>query len=247
MTAAPPGSILDLCCEGRCDPQSLGLDGDKLLRWLGYGPASPRPAEAVRRDLESALATAMAFIEPRWLWRIVSATADPRVEALRCGDHPRHKLAVGRMVLAQVSRSDAVAVFVVTIGPRLEEASRSGLAEGDPLAAYLLDAIGSAAVEAAADVMERELLATVAPRGWAITNRYSPGYCTWSTRDQHALFALLPNQPAGVTLTDHAVMQPVKSVSGIIGLGPRVQRRPYVCDLCSMEHCPRRLTAARPD
>lgn len=32
--------------------------------------------------------------------------------------------------------------------------------------------------------------------------------------------------------------EPLKSISGIIGLGAEVEYRPYTCDFCAMETCP---------
>ena len=41
----------------------------------------------------------------------------------------------------------------------------------------------------------------------------------------------------GITLTESALMVPMKSVSGIIGVGKTVQRVDYTCDLCGMKDC----------
>jgi hypothetical protein len=32
-------------------------------------------------------------------------------------------------------------------------------------------------------------------------------------------------------------MEPVKSISGIIGIGENVRRRPYTCNLCDLKDC----------
>jgi hypothetical protein len=50
--------------------------------------------------------------------------------------------------------------------------------------------------------------------------------------DQHDLFSLLPEDFCGIRLTESAMMVPVKSVSGIIGIGPGVERVDYQCKNC---------------
>jgi hypothetical protein len=47
-------------------------------------------------------------------------------------------------------------------------------------------------------------------------------------------------RPCGVTLTDSSLMLPIKSVSGVIGVGPDVKKMDYTCGLCSFADCFRR-------
>lgn len=70
-----------------------------------------------------------------------------------------------------------------------------------------------------------------------ITNRFSPGYCHWNVSDQHKLFSLFDEAPRGVTLTDSALMNPVKSISGVIGICENVKYKDYHCRLCKSKDC----------
>ncbi|MRR23192.1 hypothetical protein EG830_09460 [bacterium] len=109
--------------------------------------------------------------------------------------------------------------------------------EGDLLRGYVYDVIGSEVAENAADRMQEELKATSELRGMKITNRFSPGYCGWDVSDQHKLFSFFSNNYCGITLTDSALMNPVKSVSGIIGIGKKLRFRVYPCKRCSDRNC----------
>jgi hypothetical protein len=102
---------------------------------------------------------------------------------------------------------------------------------------FIADAVGSAVAEALADRLHDHIEQTMAPRGWRITNRYSPGYCGWSVAEQHALFALLPAGFCGIALGESALMHPVKSVSGLIGVGAAVKHADYLCDVCTQRDC----------
>jgi hypothetical protein len=73
--------------------------------------------------------------------------------------------------------------------------------------------------------------------GMKITNRYSPGYCGWDVSEQHKLFRLIPDNFCGIRLTESALMDPVKSNSGIIGIGESVKMNPYTCSLCDLKEC----------
>ena len=114
------------------------------------------------------------------------------------------------------------------------------MATGDMLRGYIVDSIGSETVEQVADWLERKLEEKSQLHGWKITNRYSPGYCGWSVAEQHKLFSFLPEKFCGITLTESALMLPIKSLSGIIGLGPLVKREEYQCSICDMKDCFRR-------
>ena len=109
--------------------------------------------------------------------------------------------------------------------------------EGDLLKSYVYDVVGSEIVEAAADLMQDELEKAMAVGGRKITNRFSPGYCGWDVVEQHKLFRLIPGNFCGIRLTPSALMDPVKSVSGFIGIGENVKRLPYTCSFCDMKDC----------
>ena len=108
---------------------------------------------------------------------------------------------------------------------------------GDLLKGYVYDVIGSEVVEAAADMMQEELRKSMAASGKEITNRFSPGYCGWDVAEQHKLFSFFKDNFCGITLTESALMNPVKSVSGLIGIGRNVRFTPYQCKLCEDKNC----------
>ena len=86
--------------------------------------------------------------------------------------------------------------------------------------------------------MEEALQAFIDKTGWKHTNRFSPGYCGWHVSEQQRLFSLFPTaNPCGIRLTDSSLMIPIKSVSGIIGIGKNVRHLDYSCGLCNYSKC----------
>ncbi len=144
---------------------------------------------------------------------------------------------IRKIVFGQIKKSDSVAIFLCTAGQEIGIRSRKAMKERDLLRGYIYDVVGSEIVEAAADLMQNELEKAVISSGKKITNRYSPGYCGWDVAEQHKLFQLIPDNFCGIRLTESALMDPVKSVSGIIGIGENVKHNPYTCSMCDMKDC----------
>ena len=148
-----------------------------------------------------------------------------------------HFFKMEKIITSQIKKSDKVAVFVCTIGPAMEVWSKELFNHGDSILGYIVDTVASAAVESAADYLHDQIGNAAHEERLKITNRYSPGYCNWSVSDQHLLFSLLPKNFCGISLTESALMMPVKSVSGIIGIGRDVKRMKYICDKCAVPDC----------
>ena len=101
----------------------------------------------------------------------------------------------------------------------------------------MADAIASQTVELAIDKVQCHLENELMTFGLKTTNRYSPGYCGWHVSEQQKLFSLLPDSFCDITLTESSLMMPIKSVSGIIGIGPHVKKIDYTCRLCDLKDC----------
>jgi len=131
---------------------------------------------------------------------------------------------------------------VCTIGPALEQRVTELAARGETARALVLDAIGSAAAEGAAESSNALACRMAVPAGLAPRRRRSPGYGRWDVREQRALFAFVAPGEIGVELTESCMMTPRKSVSFIVPLeagaaGSSPARR---CARCGLEDCPYR-------
>ncbi len=144
---------------------------------------------------------------------------------------------IDRMISAHLKKVDTIAIFVCSLGKEYDKWIRSFYDGNDGLNAYIADIIGSETVEAAADWIEEYIRKASEAEGCHITNRLSPGYCNWHVSEQKKLFSLLPESFCGVALTESALMTPIKSVSGIIGIGAETKKLDYQCHICSIDHC----------
>ncbi len=145
----------------------------------------------------------------------------------------------GSTLASHLRGSTHVHLFIVTLGPAIENKASALMKKADSLSGYLLDRIGSFAVESLAENLERALRAEYESKGQSVSMRFSPGYCDWPIEEQVKLNALLDFSKAGVRLNKSCMMKPTKSISGVIGIGPRdlFFKKKSQCVICSMKSC----------
>lgn len=130
-------------------------------------------------------------------------------------------------------------IFLATIGGALEESATALMKEGSEPAGYLLDRAGSFAVESLAQGYEERLREEYMARESSVSMRMSPGYCDWPVEEQRKLDTLLDFSRAGVRLTEACMMVPRKSVSAVVGIGPKglFSAKVSQCGICNMKDC----------
>ncbi len=137
--------------------------------------------------------------------------------------------------------SDEIVCFVATVGSVIEDQIIALMAANCLSEAYVLDAMGSVAVENMVEQFHQRNGAKFAEEKKSVTLRFSPGYCDWPVTEQKKLFGLFGSEFTGVELLDSCLMQPRKSISGIFGLFHTVNPHafpPYnPCQDCNKKDC----------
>ncbi len=208
-------------------------DPAEVCRAMGY-PAGETPEVALDAIQE-------LFDRGEELWSLQGGyTVYPDLAV----DKANHRLIVGdaafdvgKIVCGQLSRSSSLAVFLCTAGPGIQQLMQDTMSAGDPFTSYLASWVGSLTVEKAMDNLQDDLARLATGLGLHVTNRYSPGYCGWHVSEQQKLFGLLPKGLCDVRLTDTSLMQPIKTVSGFVGVGERVRFNAYTCNICDHNDC----------
>ena len=221
----------------RLNFDELDLKLTDVFEQMGYG--SQIPDEQTRKETIQLLERIAEITHPQYGFFITDGElGDERNVLTAMG----REFSVGRIIARQLRGAQRYALFVATAGREFESFQQELAKENDMVKVFITDAIGSVIAEKTADKMEeglRELLES-AP-GWRHTNRFSPGYCGWNVGEQQILFSLFPEQPpCGVTLTASSLMNPIKSVSGVIGIGQNVRKLEYTCGLCDFKQCYKR-------
>jgi hypothetical protein len=148
-------------------------------------------------------------------------------------------------------RAERLALFAVTLGQAISEEIHELFRSNEPAEAYALDAIASDRADAAADLVARLFLDDElrAGRVGAVSRvlPYSPGYCGWHVSGQRRLFDFLRPESIGVAINSSCLMQPLKSVSGVLVIGPPSIHEFHndfdFCALCSTYQCRGRIAS----
>lgn len=215
----------------------LDITDEELFVQMGYGESVP--GADVLREMQLVRQEVRGFLKPRFCFTLIEeGSLDIAAKTLTVGGKV---FQVGRIITSQLRGAEAYAFFVATSGTAFEEFQRRLEREGDMVRVFIADSLGSVIAEKTADIMERWLQVFINSRGWRHTNRFSPGYCGWHVSQQQMLFELLGGgEPCGVRLTGSSLMVPIKSVSGVVGLGPAVRKLEYTCGLCDYAKCYKR-------
>ncbi|MBN1307148.1 MAG: hypothetical protein JXA18_04475 [Chitinispirillaceae bacterium] len=219
--------------EVTIDAADVTISKEVLYRALGYSDNRIDPH--FKDIVDHVLAGIHDLCAVRAGYRVLDAhvKAD-RGEGLVVG---RTFITTGCTIAGQLKNAEKAALFLCTIGPGMEAWSRRLFREGDPVRGHFVDTAASLAAEKAAAVLHDHIGLVMAGGGLKVTNRFSPGYCGWPVADQRRLFSFFPENFCGISLTESALMVPVKSVSGMIGIGAHAMRENYSCERCSRKEC----------
>lgn len=209
----------------------LTLDRQEIYRTLGYGDNIPEPE--ILGMLDEVLAQTQRICKPRILYRICRGQILTPLHIGIGGVNFRP----GKIITDSLAGSESFCLFVATAGREFEEFRHTYKQAGDCVREFIADSLGSVVAEACVAQIEKHLDKELhAPH----TYPYSPGYCGWRVSEQQLLFGMLPEHPCGIELTESSLMYPIKSISGIIGIGSRIERKPYGCAICRNTNCYKR-------
>ena len=150
----------------------------------------------------------------------------------------------GDSLSSYIKGASDLEIFLVTLGGRLENTATDRMNNNRELEGYLLDRIGSFAVESLAENFEDNLRDTYKTKGLSVSMRFSPGYCDWPIEEQFVLAKILDFSKAGVHLTGSCMMIPKKSISAVVGIGAGelFSKKISQCSICDIKECDYRRT-----
>ena len=197
----------------------------EAMRYLGAGEGD----DALRRQLAAVASELTAALEPRYVYRVFDLARE-NGDILLAGTGVRLTGATASTMLAQCRRA---ALLACTLGSGFDTLLRKEQAR-DMGRAVMLDACGSAWVESGCNAAEEELRARLP--GLFLTDRFSPGYGDLPLDIQPAVCAALDaGRRVGIHVSDSFLMNPMKSVTAVIGISDWPQMaRIRGCAYCAM-------------
>ena len=214
------------------DGLKIEIDRAELLRYLGY-PAGATPPARVEKQIVRALESSRKHLRPRATYSLYEVTRQDK-RSLTLAGEATFKGAIGQYLQA----SRFAAVFLATAGEEIVQFAEDTFRSGNSLEGFVLGAIGSHVAESAVEAIVAHLRGGLLS-GESLTVRYSPGFCGMNLDQQRLIFELVEASSVGVKLLPSLLMKPIKSVSGILGVGPvdEVQTYGSACDRCTLLDC----------
>lgn len=219
--------------EGHVVELDIRVEPDEVLRMMGCGKdARLRPDH--RALVERLIEESQPAISARGAYVVYPVRSMTDSELL-LADSP----AIRGPIAGFLKPARRVAAFIVTVGDDVERMADQRLRSGARLEGYVLNAIGSAAADAAVDALADVIYFEDAQPEEALTPPFSPGYCGLPLDAQISLFAMVDSRPIGVRLLPTMIMQPLKSVSGLIGIGEshQIEAHGVPCQWCDLTTC----------
>lgn len=208
------------------------LPMEKLTFRLG-GRSNRRLSHATRTKVHTSRDRVQDLIRPRLTYQIKQMTKGSKgLVSVEGGI--RFKSPKLAKTLKDCSR---IVCFVATVGRDIEKEIKKLMHENRLSEAYIVDSMGSVAVEDMVERFQKRMTTEIAKDEMMTTLRFSPGYCDWPITEQKKLFRLLDNDEIGVRISDSCLMSPRKSISGVFGIVPENSPLYNPCIDCRKTHC----------
>lgn len=144
---------------------------------------------------------------------------------------------VGKKIAQKLRNASYCVVFVCTAGDELFNIAQQSNKQSDYLKGYYYDLFANMLVEKSVDWLSKEMKQEHEIEHLSHSNKYGPGYCDWPLVDQRELLSLLENDHINISLSESGLMLPIKSLSGIWGVGEQVKFLKDTCQSCSSKPC----------
>jgi hypothetical protein len=200
---------------GRVVPWRLArvaIDPWTILRLARYRRRDHAPAP-VWDATRAMAARAEALAQPAARLRVVSVETVAPVR-VTLAEGPSF---TGQAVARHLAGAPRAIAFVLTLGPALETEVIALGERQEALEAYLLDLAGWAGLEVAVRALRQDLVRAARPRD-RVSHRLGPGHRDWPLTEQQGLMSLFGGDAGSVRLSEHGVLVPFKSITGIFAL-----------------------------
>jgi len=221
------------------------LDINTVLNFMGYSDPD-RARKKIRQIAEQEMPRANDFSDS-WGFAFEAPLCGIRNEEilLKKGEE---QICLQSSQLPKILRNaDAVSILLVTAGSRITEESRRLMSEGKMTQALAVSAVGSAMVVDLMKALTDQVFAEAQQRGYGTTLRVGPGYTGWHLDDQSKLFSFFGQDAMPITLSHGIMMEPEKSLLGMVGLNPGGKQAPEIepCRICDLKGCDMRKAPFR--
>lgn len=146
-------------------------------------------------------------------------------------------------------QAEHLMLFAATVGRAITDRIRDLFAKNEFVLGNALDVAASEGTDRISHFLEgyffEQLTSRADCKSGLTVFAYSPGYCGWHISAQKILFKALHPETIGITLRDSFLMEPLKSISGVLIAGGRdihhIDNSYDFCADCRSEPCRARM------
>lgn len=215
----------------------LKIDAAEVRRYAGLNKAK----NFDEKNISEACEEALIFLQTRGIWKIYDYDCENKFVL----SEPKFEI-VGDSIAKHLNGCEKVICMAVTVGEKIEQEVTKKFQSGEYVSSILLDAAATAAVEQAADSLEKTIALKTSKDGYKMRWRYSPGYGDWDLSQQKNFFEIIGAEEIRMSLSEAMMLIPRKSVTAIIGLekiisGENISaHKKNSCQTCAKKDCPAR-------
>lgn len=215
--------------------QIFKIDEKETRRYAGLS----RAKNFDEKNIIDACDEALLLLEVRGIWNIYDYDAEKNLVL----STPNFKLE-GKSITRHLSTCEKVICIAVTVGEEIEREVTKKFGAGNYVESVLLDAAATAAVEQAANLLEKAVAPQIFKDGFKMKSRFSPGYGDWELENQKNFFDITGAAEIGMSLSSALMLMPRKSITAIIGLTKNIydgKSNKKKCETCGKINCPARI------
>lgn len=191
----------------------LILSKEEIYPFLNLGPAPDSLPANIDKLIDTHLRDVTHLAKPQGIIRVCSIR---RITPDRVILDDASLVIEGPHTTAHFITCEKVTLLAATLGSRIDErlAELQQIGAAD---AFIFNGIASAAVEHTTEMLDAIAVRDIRRSSYYPTARFSPGYGDWSLEHQQQFIDSISGAKLGLAVTSHHLLQPVKSVTAVIG------------------------------
>lgn len=189
---------------------------------LGLAPG-PLPAN-IDRLIDTCLRRVTQLAKPQGLIRVcpVRSLTPDRVALADAG-----LFITGTQAVAHFADCTRVTLLAATLGSGIDGFLAELQQTAGAADAFIFNGIASAAAEHITEILDAIAVREIRRSAHYPTARFSPGYGDWPLEHQRQFVESISGERIGLSVTSHYLLQPVKSVTAVIGWSRAPIERTY--------------------
>ena len=211
----------------------FAVDRNEIYRLSGGKGENNKFNTKLEKIINEKIFQAHSLINPKAVY-VIKEVKEAGKEDIFFSDKSQIKLKLFNQSISHIKKT---AIALCTLGKAVDEKIVELNNEGSSTEAFILDIIGSVAVEEIANKINFLICQQTEKYGLQASHRFSPGYGNFNLIEQENIFKIINAEKIGVSLTKSYMMIPKKSISFCIYLGKMKKDSRNQCTICGLKDC----------